>query len=450
MDKMALFFDVKENVEAYRDFLERHNALDVNRWEDIPIMNKENYLLYYPMEKTVRKGDFDNCFLIGASSGFSKTGTIYWPKRAEDEKGYIKASEEALKELYGIHKKRTLIIVALAFGMWIGGMQLACMVRRLAAESDYPLTCALVGFDIEEAANIAKRFEKDFEQILFITNPSNVSVIYSLVKDNKNLLNGRVYFAVVGEYFSEFYRREMTLKFGHTEDAKTVLWTGYGSADTGALAVETVSTISLRRYLTFDNQSLKQELFGDGDTPMIMEPSKNAFVEIVDGNIVATLDQLTPLIRYNTKDKGKLLYKEELKGKIDDKLFESLPDVMLCIFGRASNSIVFYGTNLTIPKIDAILYSIEDKIHYSGLFEVEKIKKGEIDVFRFTVYSFEDKKDKEEFVKNTLIENFKKLSREFAAKYDNLSKAAGFDLIEVEIKRISKNQASKKHRHIKS
>ncbi len=449
MDRFALFNDVKQRVKAYRDFLEKNKAGNIQQWEDIPITTKHDYLLKYPVEDTVREGEMDKCFLIGASSGFSKTGTVYWLKGAIDENRYIHTVEESLKNIYGIDKKKTLTIVALAFGTWIGGMQLACTMRSLGAKTDYPFTVATVGLDLEEGASIIKRFKHLFDQVLFITNASNVSIVYSLFKEEKELLNGFVYFPVVGEYFSEHYRRDMAIKFGHPEDEPFVLWTGYGSADTGDVAIETKATIMLRKELAFKNKQLALKLFGTEEVPMIMAIADNAYVEIVDGNIVVTKDQLIPLIRYNTKDLGTIINKKQLIGSIDEKLYESLPDEMLCIANRTDNSIIFYGTNLFIPEIGNFLYSIGDEISYSGLFEVEKKLVNGIETFRFTVYTFEEKMDKNEFCQKKLIEFLKSNSKEFKAKYDNLTKAAGMNLVNVELKKLDKSKTSKKHRFIK-
>ncbi len=448
MDRFSLFEDVLKNVEAYRDFLgERAGA--VKRWEDIPITTKQNYLLRYPVEKTVREGELERCFLIGASSGFSKTGVVYWLKGSADEKAYMESVKESLKRMFRIHEKRTLTVVALAFGTWIGGMQIACHMRHLAATAEFPFTVTTPGLDLEEAALIIKRFKHIFEQVLFITNASNVSIVYSLLKDEGDLTSGRIYFPVVGEYFSEHYRREMALKFGHREDEELALWTGYGSADTGDVAVETPATIRLRKHLSFNDPSLGEELFGTKEIPMIMELSPDVFVEIVDGKIVVTKDQLIPLIRYNTMDSGTLLNKEALKGRVPHHLYQELPEVMLCVGSRVENSVVFYGTNLAIPEIDNFLWSMSERIKYSGIFEVERRKKEGIDTFHFTIYTLEEVPKMEAECQRELIGFLKERSREFAAKYDRLKKAAKTELITVELKKLTKDKASKKHRFIK-
>jgi phenylacetate-CoA ligase len=449
MDRFKLFENAKDSVEAYRDFLHKNGKLNVKEWQDIPIMDKHNYLLEYLLEKTVRDGEFDKCFLLGSSSGFSKTGAVFWPKRAEDEKNYLEAVEEKLKELYKIDKKRTLIVVSLAFGSWIGGMQIACTMRSLAARADYPITVATPGLNLKEAANLIERFKNTYEQFLWITNASNVPIAYYLLKHNKDLLNGRLYFPVVGEYFSEDFRTMFAHKFGHSKENPIVLWTGYGSADTGDLGIETKPTIKLRKYLSFENNKLCKELFNQEEAPMFFEKNPNAFIEIINSEIVVTKDQLVPLVRYNTKDVGGLLYKAKLKGLIPNDLFDELPEELLYVFGRVSDAIVFYGTNLTVNEIGHFLNRLDKKYLYAGLFDIEKSQKNGIELFVFTIYTLDDAKHLTDEYKDKLINFLKMHSNEFNAKYDNLKRASKMDLIEVKLLEIKDKQASIKHRFLK-
>ena len=448
MDRFSFFEDVKKHVPAYQKFLAENGVNNVKNWEDIPLMTKENYLLKYHTEETVREGEIEKCFLIGASSGFSKKGTVFWLKEAVNEDVYLKAVEDSLKDLYNIDKKKTLIVVSLAFGTWIAGIQLACTMRQLAGKTDYPLTACFPGLDLEEGAQIVKEYKNLYQQVLWITNVSNIPIIYSLLKDDKDLLDGYVYFPVVGEYFTENYRQSFARKFGHREDEEAALWTGYGSADTGDLGMESKKTIRLRKFL-LKRPELCKEVFNSEDVPMILEKSGNAYIEIVEGNIVVTKDQLIPLIRYDTKDAGGLFEKGKLKGKIPEDLFNKLPETMLYVFGRVSDSVVFYGTNLKIPGINNFLNSLDESFKYSGLFEIEEKEIDGIAIFNFTIYTFDGDKSKEKEYKDRIIGFLKSYSREFNAKYDNLVKSSKTELINVNVKPISEKPSVKKHKFIK-
>ena len=447
MDKFALFKEVKNSIEGYQKFLKQNNFDEAQKWTDIPICNKKNYMLKYPIEKLCRQELFKKCSLIGASSGFSKEGSVLWLKQADDEKAYINAVKQLLISNYSIDSKSTLIIVSLALGTWIGGMQLACTFRKLASEMDNVII-ATPGMDLKEAVHIAKRFGYLYKQILWITNPSNINIIYSLILDDKELLEGKIYFPVVGEYFSENFREKIAKKFGHNKENPFVVKTGYGSADTGDLGIETEDTIKLRKYLN-NNKSISQKLFNDEAPPMMFVKNPKAFIEVINNDLIVTKDQFVPLIRYNTHDNGGLIKKLKLKeAGIKEDILQNLPDEILYVFGRNSNDIVFYGTNLNVTQIEEFLNSLNDSFSYGGLFEIETKEKDGIEFFEFTIYLLDKKDSLQKQYQDSLIEFLKASSNEFAAKYDKLYSAVQEDLIKVKLDFIKNKNIEKKHHTI--
>ncbi|NOX15566.1 MAG: phenylacetate--CoA ligase, partial [Epsilonproteobacteria bacterium] len=263
---LNLFEKTRKKLRAYQDFLKENSIKEIKNWEDIPICNKQNYLLKYPIED-LAKDDISKAFLIGTSSGFSKSGSVFWLKESVDEEAYLRAVKKLLIDNYAIDKKKTLIIVSLAFGTWIGGIQLAATLRNLAASME-SVSIATPSLDIKEACEISKKFGKFYETILWVVNPSSINIIYSLLKDEKSLLNGKIVFPVVGEYFSENFREDIALKFGHKKDYPFALRTGYGSADAGDLGIESKATIILRKFLN-QNRDLCMELFSQNEAPMM-------------------------------------------------------------------------------------------------------------------------------------------------------------------------------------
>ena len=440
------FFEkTKNEVVAYQDFLKTHGVKDIQKWQDIPICDKQNYLLKYPMEN-LTKDDISKAFLIGTSSGFSNSGSVFWLKESVDEEAYLKIVKEILINNYNIDEKKTLIIVSLAFGTWIGGMQLATTFRNIASVMD-DVTVATPGLDIKEACEIAKKFEKFYDTIVWVVNPSSINIIYSLLKDEQPLLRGKISFAVVGEYFSENFREEIALKFGHEKEYLLALKTGYGSADAGDLGIESNETIRLRKFFN-KNTQLCKKLFKKDEAPMMFVKNDKALIEIIKDEIVVTKDQFIPLIRYNTKDCGGILDKKALKNHIQNTLYENLPDEILYVFGRANDSIIFYGTNLDITKIGDFLSSLND-LDYAGIFEVKEKSENAISFFEFIIYTQDGNKNLEKQYLQKLIEFLKINSKEFTAKYEKLSTATEKELIEVLIKPISELKIDKKHKFIK-
>jgi len=439
------FTNTKEKVPAYADFLLQNRSTEIKEWEDIPLSDKQNYLLKYPI-KSLAKEDISHAFLIGTSSGFSKSGSVFWLKEAVDEKAYLEAVKALLIADYEIDKKKTLIIVSLAFGTWVGGIQLASTLRNLAASMD-EVTIATPGLNIKEAVEICKEFGEFYETILWVVNPSSINLIYPMLQNEKTLLDGKIFFPVVGEYFSENFREEIALKFGHTKENPFVLKTGYGSADAGDLGIESLETIALRKFLN-NKHKICQKLFSQDEAPMIFIKNEKTFIETIDGELVVTKDQFIPLIRYNTKDNGGVLKKEQLKEYIESSLYEKLPDTILYVFGRASNNIIFYGTNLNVTQIGDFLSSLQTK-EYAGLFELSETKEEGVSFFEFTIYVQNVESSSSEFYLKSMLNFLKKRSNEFAFKYQELSKSMGEDLIRVQLKDIEELQIDKKHKYIR-
>jgi phenylacetate-CoA ligase len=253
---------------------------------------------------------------------------------------------------------------------------------------------------------------------------------------------------VIGEYFSEGFREHVAERFGHPKDAPFCVFTGYGSADAGGLGDETEATIALRKFI-FHRPELSQALFGTRDTPMLLNPMPGVELECIDGRIVVTKDLAIPLIRYDTGDAGGLLLRERLKdiAGLPAELIAALPETVLYVFGRASDAIIFYGTNLMIQDINRHFLSLPQAFGYGGLFEVRPCQRDGITTFAFTVYAHGDEARREAY-SDSLITFLKGHSLEFAAKYDPLCASLGEPLITVALADPATLPARTKHRFI--
>ncbi|MBN2437970.1 MAG: phenylacetate--CoA ligase [Deltaproteobacteria bacterium] len=449
MDPAAFARYVFESAPAYRRFLADAGFAAPPDWESIPLMNKETYLTAYPVEELCHGGSLAGCHLIGSSSGFSRSGSLFWPKRPEDEGDYVAAIGRMLVAHYAIDRRRTLALVCLAFGTWIGGMQIASALRTLAA-GRYPLTVATPGLNLREAAALHQRFHRGFDQCLVLTNPSNITMVGALMRRfSPDLPPGSVFFPVVGEFFSEAFRERIARDFGHGPEDPFCVWTGYGSADTGDLGVETSVTIALRKWF-YRRPELSEQVLGARETPMLLVPTPKAHLEIIGGEIVVSKDQMIPLVRYNTRDRGGLLDRAVLAGLgAPEPLPADLPEQILFVHGRVSDSVVFYGTNLKVPAIGDFLLSLPDRYRYGGLFQVRRTE-GELATrFLFTIFTqgAGDLPPAEDYA-DALLAFLRRNSLEFAAKYDTLCLSAGEPLIQVEMRDIVNLDPAVKHRFI--
>jgi phenylacetate-CoA ligase len=442
---------VFDAVPGYRRFMETSGGSIEGPFEELPLLTKQNYLLEYPIEELCWNGTIGNCHLIGSSSGFSKSGSVFWPKRPVDELQYLESLETMLIQNYGIDQNRTLILCCMALGTWFGGMTITAALRVIAATGRLPITVCTPGLNLAEAVEIYSRFFTNFKQVLWITNPSNIALISTLIqKKGIAVPPGSCSFPVLGEYFSETFRESVARRYGHETNDPFVVWTGYGSADTGDIGVETTATIRLRKYF-HHNPELGRELFGTDDTPMLLAMAPKAHVELLENRIVVTKDQLVPLVRYNTGDEGGLLEKAALERRRDipAELLAGLPEQLLFVRGRVSDSIIFYGTNLNVQDINRFFLGLPREMAYSGLFTVRKVEHGDVSIFEFTVMverAFDDTLAGQ--YQELLIRYLKGQSLEFETKYSNLTRSIGEELIRVQVEECSARTGTIKHRYI--
>jgi phenylacetate-CoA ligase len=447
----SLLTEAFARVPAYRAFLGERGAGPDTPWDALPLINKKDYLLVNDVADLCWDGSVEGCHVIGASSGFSRSGSVFWPKRPKDEGDYAAAIERMLIERFAIDRKRTLVFVCLAFGTWFAGMQLATATRTMAASGRHPLTVALPGLNLGEAVEIYRRFASSYDQVVWITNPSNVSLIAALLaRAGITPPPGSISFPVVGEYFSEGFREHIAERFGHTSDAPFCVFTGYGSADAGGLGDETAATIALRKHI-FHRPALSQALFGTADTPMLLTPMPGVHLECIDGRIVVSKDLAIPLVRYDTGDAGGLISRAPL-SEIPDlptELVSALPETVLYVYGRASDAIVFYGTNLMMQDINRHFLALPAELGYGGLFEVRPCSRDGITTFAFKVYAqrADDAAGRAAYA-DSLIAFLKGHSLEFAAKYDPLCASLGEPLITVALADPATLPARTKHRFI--
>jgi phenylacetate-CoA ligase len=441
LDHQQLLQDVLGRVPAYRQFLDKAGASPGGPWTSLPLTNKADYLLAYPFEDLVWDRDLSGCHFIGCSSGFSKTGSIFWPKRPEDERNYLEGLRQTLADHYAIDQKRTLVLVCLAFGTWIAGIQMAASMRAMAIDrGELPITVCTPGLNLSEAVQICARFQGQFEQFLWITNPSNIPLIATLLQRHELPVGGgRHQFAVLGEYYSQDFRDWVARRF--EQQNPYGIWTGYGSADTGGIGVETAATIALRAWYAAHPEQC-QDRFGTASVPMILAQSSDILVEVVDGELIVSKDQLVPLIRYNTRDAGGQL------NKSDCPEIDGLPELMVYVYGRASDAVIFYGTNLMMSDLADFFLGLEADYRYGGLFEVRKKEREGVSIFMFSLYAFAPDEQLRERLEAALMRFLTGRSLEFAAKFEPLSRSFGEKLIQLDLKDAAELQGRIKHRYL--
>ena len=384
----------------------------------------------------LRAAGIDACAFTGGEAGIGTDGVH---------------ENSAVTEIYPTPLLEAIVVGRVPVVAGFQGIADDGSVTTLGRGGSDTTACALGVALSAEAVEIYSRFQTNFTKVLWITNPSNISLITSLIaRKGINVPPGSCYFPVVGEYFSETFRESVAGRYGHAAREPFVVWTGYGSADTGDIAVETAATIRLRKFF-HKSKELRRQLFDSDDTPMLLALAPKAHVEILDGRIVVTKDQLVPLVRYNTGDEGGILEKEELGrgGAVPEDILNELPERMLFVRGRASDSIIFYGTNLNVQEINQHFLGLPREMSYSGLYTVRKVEQGDVTLFEFTVFveSLGDGALAERY-HASLLGYLKGRSLEFEAKYSNLTRSLGEELIRVEVEELAGSTGAIKHRFI--
>ena len=131
------------------------------------------------------------------------------------------------------------------------------------------------------------------------------------------------------------------------------------------------------------------------------------------------------------------------------ELLAALPETLVYVYGRASDAIIFYGTNLLLSDINDFFLGLPTELRYGGFFTVRPRERDGVTVFRFTVH-IDGAPDTALAARyqQALLEFLQRQSLEFKAKYDPLSRSMGEALIQVEAVRLDTARVNLKHRYL--
>jgi phenylacetate-CoA ligase len=127
----------RAQTPAYRKFLEERGVPSEALFENLPLTDKATYLKASLFEELVGD-DFAETFTIFSSSG-SSGHPFYWPQIKSSHRTSAVRFGQFLESAYGVHQRRTLVIVGLALGSWIGGDFLSWLLKSVAINAPYPL-----------------------------------------------------------------------------------------------------------------------------------------------------------------------------------------------------------------------------------------------------------------------------------------------------------------------
>jgi phenylacetate-CoA ligase len=222
------------------------------------------------------------------------------------------------------------------------------------------------GIDMDSTMNVVENISPNFDQtIIYSYPPFAKDILDNLPKKLIKKCNFKL--VVYGEPYTEKWRSYTLNKIGSNitkpHDVSSVL----GSSEGGLIGTETISCTTLR-ILASRNKKLCKALFKETRVPSVIQFNPMAkYIEIVGTNIVLTSMGGLPLIRYDTRDYGSALSKEEiisiLKGyqntdfNKETAKYKSVVTGMpyLYVFGRSDYTASIYGVLIYPETVKDIL-----------------------------------------------------------------------------------------------
>jgi len=426
-----------DEVEAYRKFLNIYGLTDITKlpFEELPFTDKQNYYSRWPYISLVPPSHWPSIYFMFRSSG-SSGRPLYWPQLKIQYGEFDRHFEHDLIRLFQIENKPTLAIVGLALGSWIGGDLFSWALKNIALRSTYPLTVFSCGNQHEEILEIITKAHKTFKQILIFFCPSAIGHLFFLAQQSKIVLPySKLRFITIGEPFSETLRQNLNRKC-HVVLPETALASGYGTADTGAIGMESLRSIGLR-VLLHNSKALREALGISETVPNLYHIyARDAYLETVEKELIITRWQGIPLIRYNLHDKSEILRWRAINNVIKDIKFDNeyrplqalvvnnpnLPD-LLAIYGRSDQTVFLCGTNISEMMLSESMQDEELLRMSSGNFYViisEERGRQRLHWHIELNYGKKPSLKLQEFFYKTLIQRLGQLQPEFAVDYGNI------------------------------
>ncbi len=378
----STFKTASTRVPAYKEFLKTQDVNDKESYfERLPLTDKINYLQKYPFHKRLinATAGLQNIHSFTKSSG-STGNPIYWPRYGSADKTTEKILAFTYDYLYQIFRKPTLIVSCLALGTWTAGELAGDVSRRISTHRNSKSSVISPGANSKEAAEIIKDLSQFYEQTIIICYPPFAKQVLDYLNEiSVNLRKTNLKFMLGGEGFSEHYR-DYLYKGLESNNINDVIGI-YASSDAGFIGSETPLSVLVKQEAT-KNQSLAQNLFGTKDVnhmTLIQYNPIGRYFESINGELVVTIQQAVPLVRYNTKDMGGLINFSQILDICSKQNFSPLKILkdkgfnyswklpFLYIFGKSDNTISIGGANIYPEGIKASI----DKFTQVNSFKLE-------------------------------------------------------------------------------
>jgi len=347
-------------VPAYISFLRSKKAKKRLKFEHTPFTDKENYLNKYPFYERVINGikGMENIHAFSKSSGSNGKST-YWPRIGSSDETTGKVLAFTYDYLYKVFEKKTLIINNLALGTWFAGEVAGDASRKASSLKSCKASVISPGANSQETADIIADLGKLYEQIVSIGYPPFAKQLLDALEEKKIKTRSiNLKFFLGGEAFTEDYRDYLYSRL-ESKDLNTVIGV-YASSDFGFVSSETPLSIAIKRE-SVNKPKLAKSLFGREDVEnmtLVQYNPVGRYFESIGDELVATILQAVPLVRYNIHDNGGIIslkrtldlckesnfFPTEIVKNQGFNFYWKLP--FLFVFGRSDNTISIGGANI--------------------------------------------------------------------------------------------------------
>lgn len=309
-------------VPAYKDFLKSHSfspgsVKSMEDFSNIPPVNKDNYLRKYPKEMLCWDGEFSQGQWVISTTSGSTGQPYYFPRERSQDWQYAISAELYLRNNFQVHKKSTLYIVAFPMGAWIGGLFTYEALKIVSQNSGYQLSVITPGIHKQEVINAVKQLGSSFDQIIIgAYAPFLKDILDDGTKQGIDWSKLKLGFVFSAEAFTERFR-DFIFDIAKPDDPLLSTLNHYGTVDLGTMAHETPESVLIRRA------AVQEGVLGDvlpeaRRQPTLAQYDPNLFYfEEEAHNLLCTAYSGLPLVRYDLKDYGGALTRNQLHDSLD-------------------------------------------------------------------------------------------------------------------------------------
>lgn len=436
--RLALFRRMIKGVAAYRKFL-RGNGFrlekisSVGQLSEVPAVNKKNYFHLYPLSEILWDKTLEtNGMVVTATSGSTGQPT-YFLRNEKVDWHYSLLAEYFLRNGPG---GSTLLIDCFGMGVWIGGL-ITYQAFRYAALRGHPLTIITPGINKKEIFHSLVKLAPQFKNVILAGYPPFIKDILDESEEQGidfRKFNTRLLFAA--ESFTERFR-DYLVKKARVKNIYTDTLNLYGTAELGAMAFETPTSIFIRR-LALRHPRVWQRLFVADKLPTLAQynPSFINFDQH-DGRILITADSAMPFFRYDIGDNGGVMTLTQIEdafaagginlrreAKKAGVILESLPFVY--VYERSDFSTKLYGAIIYPEPIREALQDVQLQRWVTGKFAM--LTKFDSRQNEFIEVNIELKKTAhpskkiENLCQERIVQNLLKKNAEYKNNYGSIPK----------------------------